>query len=156
MATSAEIILTLAENVASSSVEGLVDKLLNLGMTQVPYKDVGFSSNLPSFDAAYHFLALVDENYNALTEVLAKDGFVLQAGFQISVRRALFFSKVDKVFCQLNAQLENYYDAGLPMNIVGSEIVNYSGQDTAAYSSKTKAAGVEVVTVRVGNRLFWR
>lgn len=155
MITTEEIIKLLVEHVADISSSGLVKKCEDIGMIQVPYQDIGLASNLPTFEKGYHFRFSSDGNNDAIFEILEKDDYVLQAGFQFTTHASLFFSKASKNHRQLKDILESHYGIGQPMHVSGFEIINYSNHSTIAYISKAKVAAIDSITVRVGNRKFW-
>lgn len=155
MITTHEIIALLVSWVADKPAAELVSECRNLGMRQVPYQDVGLASNLPTFEAGYHFRFNPDGKEEALFEILEKDGLVLQAGYQLAIPSALLFSKTKNRHRQLKEVLEAYYGVGYPMHAGGIEIINYGSDTTIAYLSKAKVAGTDAITVRVGNRRFW-
>jgi hypothetical protein len=133
----------------------LVRECADLGMRQVPFQDIGLSSNLPSFEAGHHFRFNPDGIEEALFEILEKNCLVLQAGYQLALPISLFFSKAKKRRSQLKDILETYYGVGLPMDVGGIEIINCGNDTTISYLSRETVAGTDAITVRVGNRRFW-
>lgn len=105
--------------VADTPAADLVKKCKDLGIRQVPYQDVGLASNLPPFEAGYHFRFNLDDKEEVLFEILEKDSLVLQAGYQLALPTSLFFSKAKKRHRQLKETLEAYYGVGQAMNVGG-------------------------------------
>lgn len=155
MITTQEIISLLVGRVDHALAADLLKECVNLGMRQVPYQDVGLSSNLPPFEAGHHFRFNPDGKEDALFEILEKDSLVLQAGYQLNLPSSFFFSKAKKRHSQLKEILETHYGVGLPMNVGGIEIINYGNNTTIAYLSRATVARTDAITVRVGNRRFW-
>lgn len=155
MITTREIIGLLVRRVADTPAANLAKECADLGMRQVPYQDIGLASNLPPFEAGYHFRFNPDSKEEALFEILQKDGLVLQAGYQLALPASLFFSKAKKRHRQLKESLEAHYGPGQPMSVGGIEIINYGNDITIAYISRAKVAATDAITVRVGNRCFW-
>lgn len=155
MITTREIIGLLVGRVADTPAADLAKECTDLGMRQVPYQDVGLASNLPPFEAGYHFRFNPDGKEEAIFEILEKDGFLLQAGYQLALPASLFFSKTKRRHRQLKQSLETHYGFGEPMKVSGIEIINYGNDTTIAYISSAKIAGTDAITVRVGNRRFW-
>lgn len=155
MISTGEIIGLLVARVADILAADLVKECGDLGMRHVPYQDVGPTSNLPPFEAGYHFRFNPDGKEEVLFEILEKDGLVLQAGYQLALPTSLLFSKAKKRHRQLKEILETHYGVGQPMNVGGVEIINYGNATTIAYISKAKVAGTDAITVRIGNRRFW-
>ena len=149
MITSAEVIKLLVTGIADITASELLSECNKIGMRQVPYQDVGLDSNLPPFDAGYHLRFNPDGKEEALFEILQKDGFVLQAGYQ------LVLPKAQNRYQQLKQILESHYGVGYPMDVGEMEIINYGNENTIAYLSHTKIAGNDAITIRVGNRRFW-
>lgn len=147
--TSAEVIKLLVTGIANISASELLSECNKIGMRQVPYQDIGLDSNLPPFDAGYHLRFIPDGKEEALFEILQKDGFVLQASYQLVLQKAQNSCQ------QLKQILESYYGVGYPMNLGEMEIINYGNENTVAYLSHIKIAGNDVITIRVGNRSFW-
>jgi hypothetical protein len=147
--TSAEVIKLLVTGIANIGASELLNECKKIGMRQVPYQDIGLDSNLPHFDTGYHFRFNPDGKEEALFEILQKDGFVLQAGYQLVLPRA------QNRYQQLKQILEFHYGEGHPMSVGEIEIINYRNEETIAYLSHTKIPGNDVITIRVGNRRFW-
>jgi hypothetical protein len=147
--TSAQVIKLLVSGIANISASELLNECRKIGMRQVPYQDIGLNSNLPSFDTGYHLRFNPDGKEEALFEILQKDGFVLQAGYQLVLPRA------QNRYQQLKQILESHYDVSYPMNVGEIEIINYRNETTIAYLSYTRITGNDVITIRVGNRRFW-
>jgi hypothetical protein len=155
MITTQKIISLLVSRIAHTRASDFARECIDLGMRQVPYQDVGLTSNLPPFEAGYHFRFNPDGNEEALFEILEKNGFVLQSGYQIALSASLFFSKGKERYRQIKDILETHYGLGQPMNVGAIEIMNYGNDTTIAYISRAKVAGTDAITVRVGNRRFW-
>jgi hypothetical protein len=155
MITTQEIIGLLVGHVADISASDLVKKCNDLGMQQVPYQDVGLDSNLPPFEAGYHFRFNLDGKEEVLFEILEKESLVLQAGYQLVFPASLFSSKAKKKHRQSEEVLETYYGVGLVMKVGRIKTTNYGNDTTVAYISRAKGAGIDVITLRVGNRRFW-
>jgi hypothetical protein len=155
MITTREIIRLLVERVAHITAADLVKECRGLGMRQVPYQDVGVSSNLPSYEVGYHFRFNPDGKEDALFEILEKDGVVLQVGYQLALPASLFFSKASKSHRQLRKILETHYGVGQRMSVGGIETNNYKNHGTIAYVSRIKVGGTDARTVRIGNKRFW-
>jgi hypothetical protein len=155
MITTQQIINLLADNVSHTLAVDLARKCVDLGMRQVPYQDVDLLSILQPFEAGYHFRFNPDGKEEVLFEILEKDTLVLQAGYQIVLPTSLFFSKGKKRHSQLKDVLAICYGVGLPMKVGGNEIINYGNERTIAYLSRAIVAGIDAITVRVGNRRFW-
>lgn len=150
MITSAEVIKLLVTGIANIPASELLSECNKIGMRQVPYQDVGgIDSILPPFDAGYHLRFNPDGKEEALFEILEKDGFVLQAGYQLGLPKA------QNRYQQLKQIIESHYGGGYPMDVGEIEIINYGNENTVAYLSHTKIAGNDVITIRVGNRRFW-
>ncbi|MCG2660677.1 MAG: hypothetical protein L6437_10585 [Kiritimatiellae bacterium] len=133
----------------------LIQKCLEIGMTAQPYRASPQDSNLPAFDVGHQLRFDTDGSLAAGFDVLEKDGLVLQAGFQIFFHRGLFGSKSKKHYQEIVTHIEQHYGPGVPTEAKGIAILNYGDPQTVCYISKTKALGKDVVTVRVGNRIFW-
>ena len=155
MITAGEIIALLVGRLADIPAADLVKECGDLGMRQVPYQDVVPDSNLPPFEAGYHFRFNPDGKEEALFEILEKEGLVLQAGYQLALPTSLFFSKAKKRHHQLKEILETHYGVGQPMNVGRVEIINYGNDTTIAYISRAKITGTDAITIRIGNRRFW-
>lgn len=155
MITTGEIIGLLVGRVADIPAADLVKECGDLGMQQAPYQDVGLTSNLPPFEAGFHFRFNPDGKEEVLFEILEKDGLVLQAGYQLALPTSLFFSKTKKRHLQLKEILETHYGVGQPMHVGGIDIINYGNDTTIAYISRAQVAGTDAITVRIGNRRFW-
>lgn len=154
MITTTELVDLLANSVADAGAEWLVHECSQLGMQEVPYQPVAPDSNLPSFDEGHH-LRFSAAGGNALFEILERDGAVVQAGFQITFPRSFFFSKAERHHRALKRALETHYGVGEPMDVGTVQIINFANESTVAYISRVSAAGVDAITVRVGNRTFW-
>jgi len=155
MITTEEIIELLVISVADIPAVDLIKKCNDLGMRQIPYQDASIDTNLPSFEAGYHFHFYLDGEEEAIFEILEKEGFVLQAGYQFVLPSSLFFSKAKKKYHHIKECLETHYCVGVPMNLGRIEIINYGNDTTIAYISRVKVARTDVITIRVGNRRFW-
>jgi hypothetical protein len=142
-------------SVADAKAEWLVQECSRLGMQEVPYQPVVADSNLRPFDEGHHLRFSV-AGANALFEILERDGAVVQAGFQITFPRSVFFSKAKRHHLALRKALETHYGIGQPMDVGTAQIVNFANESTVAYISRVSAAGMDAITVRVGNRTFWR
>lgn len=147
--TSTEVIKLLVTEIANITALELLHECKKIGMRQVPYQDIGLDTILPPFDIGYRLRFNPDGKEEALFEILQKDGFVLQAGYQLVLPRAR------NKYQQLNQILESHYGIGNPMNVGEIEITNYGSDNTIAYLSHTKIAEKDVITIRVGNRHFW-
>ncbi|MBS3955235.1 MAG: hypothetical protein KGZ88_19980 [Methylomicrobium sp.] len=147
--TSAEVIKLLVTGVAKIGASELLNECKKIGMRQIPYQDIGIDSNLPSFDTGYHLRFNPDGKEEALFEILQKDDFVLQAGYQLVLSRA------QNRYQQFKQLLESHYRVSYPMNVEEIEIINYGNENTIAYLSHAKIAEKDVITIRVGNRRFW-
>jgi len=80
--TSDEIIKLLVTNVANMKANKFLIECKNKGMRQTPFKNLDLDGNLPPFDIGYHLKFNPDGKEEALFEILQKDGYVLQAGYQ--------------------------------------------------------------------------
>jgi len=149
MITSAEVIKLLVTEIANITASELLHECKERGMRQAPYQDIGLDSNLPSFDTGYHLRFNPDCKEEALFEILQKDSYVLQAGYQ------LVLPKAHNRYQQLKQILEFHYGVGYPINVGEMDILNYGNEKTTAYLSYIKIARNELVTIRVGNRRFW-
>ena len=147
--TSAQVIKLLITEVANTGASELLNECEKIGMRQIRYQNIGLDSNLPPFDTGYHLRFNPDGKEEALFEILQKDGFVLQAGYQLVLQRA------QNRYQQLKQILESHYGVGYPMNVGEIELINYGNEKTIAYLSHTKISGNDVITIRVGNRRFW-
>jgi len=147
--TSAEVIKLLVMEIANITSSELLHECKKIGMRQIPYQAIGIDSNLPSFDTGYHLRFNPDGKEEALFEILQKDGFVLQAGYQLVIPRA------QNKYQQLIQILDSHYGVGYPMDVGEVNIINYGNTKTIAYLSYTNIVGNDVVTIRVGNRRFW-
>lgn len=154
MITAQDIIKLMVGRVASTAAADLVSKCKELGMRQVPYK-TSLDSVLPPFDVGHHFRFNLDGGEEALFEILEKDTLVLQAGCQLFLPASFFSSKSKRTNRQLREIIEAHYGGGQVVNMGVAKGVCYEDSSTVAYISRAKIAGVDVVTVRVGNRRFW-
>jgi hypothetical protein len=82
----------LCESVGLIPARELVKKCRDLGMNELPYKDLGYDSDLPHFDKGYMFNYKSDGNQRVFLEILEKDERILLAGIQITYK-FLFASK---------------------------------------------------------------
>jgi hypothetical protein len=146
--TSAQVIELLVTEIPDIGASDLLEKCKKMGMRQVPYQDFGFDSTLPSIDAGYHLRFNPDGKEEALFEILQKDGFVLQAGFQITLRKA------GDCVRRLAPILAFHYGEGYRTNVGNAELINYGDEKTIAYLSHSKLSGSDVITIRVGNKRF--
>lgn len=153
--TSDEVIKLLVTGIANITASELLSECKKIGMRQVPYQDVGLDSNLPPFDEGYHLRFNPNGKEEALFEILQKDGFVLQAGYQLVLPTSLSFSKASNRYQQLKQILESHYGVGYPMDVGGIESINFGNEKTITYLSKANIAGNVAITIRVGNKYFW-
>lgn len=150
-----EIISLLIESVANLSANDFVEKCRAFGMEEQPYLDLGFDRTLPDFDKGYNFNFNTEDNNKTILEILQKGDHILQAGFQIIYPPSLFFAKIKKHYPKIISFLEAHYGVGFPMKMGNSEILNYGDDKTVCYVSKAKVNNGDVLTLRVGNKLFW-
>lgn len=153
--STSDLIDLLIETVPTVMASELVQKCHNLAMTPQEYQPSPTDGNLPDFDAGRQFRFETDGSWAAGFDVLEKDGKILQAGFQIFFPRTLFKPKAKKNFQAMVEHIEDHYGAGAPLNAGGTTILNYGDPHTVCYISKTRALGKDLITVRVGNRIFW-
>jgi hypothetical protein len=151
-----DLVDLLIETVSTARASILVEKCHELGMTPQKYQPSPAVSNLPDFDVGHQFRFEADSSWAAGFDILEKDGMVLQAGFQIFYPRAFFVSKSKKHYQAMIEQIERHYGPGVPMKVGGIMILNYGDTNTVCYISKAKALGKDLITVRVGNKIFWR
>ena len=52
-------------------------------------------------------------------------------------------------------QIEQHYGAGKPIQALGFILLEYGDSSTVCYISEGKSLGNDLITVRVGNRIFW-
>ncbi len=124
-------------------------------MTPQPYQPSPTDANLPEFDKGYQFRFETEGSTAGGFDVLERKGVILQAGFQVLFRRGFFVSKSKKYYERVVAHLDEHYGPGVPMQTGGVTILNYGDLNTVCYISKAKALGKDLITVRVGNRIFW-
>jgi hypothetical protein len=155
MITTVDIIDLLVKHVADISAADLVKECIDLGMRQIPYIDLGIDNTLPPFEQGYHFRFNPDSNEEVLFEILEKDGFVLQAGYQLVFTELPSSSKIDTRYQQIQQILETHYGVGVPMISPEVTIMNYGNDSTVAYISRSKLFTPESITVRVGSKTFW-
>lgn len=150
-----QLINLLIQAVPKMAASELVQKCHDLGMIPQPYQQSPADSNLPEFDEGHQFRFETHGAAAAGFDILEKEGVILQAGFQIFFRRAFFICKSKKYYNSMVAQLEQHYGSGSLMKTSGVTISNYGDPRTVCYISKAKALGKDLITIRVGNRLFW-
>jgi len=151
-----EIIDMLVDRVPKSRAVDLVKECTRIGMEQVEYQNIGGSDlYLRPFDVGYHFRFDLDDVRENLFEILEKDEFVVQSGYQVVPPMYWFFSKTPQRYSQIKKILASHYDISEPMKMETeagtAEIINYGNDTTIAYISKIN----DVITIRVGNRRFW-
>lgn len=150
-----ELITLLIRSVSTLPASELVRKCHDLGMTPQPYQASAADGSLPDFDAGHQFRFETQDSMAAGFDVLEKEGAILQAGFQVFFPRYLFVSHSGKHFGGMVNWIEQHYGRGQPMQAGGVTMLNYGNTQTVCYISKAKARGKELITVRVGNRVFW-
>lgn len=150
-----DLIDLLIEVVPTVMASEFVQQCHDMGMTPQEYRPSPADSNLPDFDVGHQFRFETDGSWAAGFDVLEKEGRVLQAGFQIFFPRSLFVSKCKKYYQPMVKRIEGHYGPGAPMDAGGVSILNYGDPETVCYISKARALGKDLITVRVGNRIFW-
>ena len=150
-----EMFSLLTDSVPIDSPLDLINKCEEIGMNQISYTNSGFDSTLPEFDKGYNFIYNTNDGVEARLEILEKDSIIMQAGIQIIYPPSFFFSKAKKHINILRRKSDDYYGECLPMEMSGSEILNYGNSSSVCYLSKMKVKGSDVINFRVGNRKFW-
>ena len=151
-----DIVDLLIQATPTESASQLVQHCLQIGMTAQQYRASSLDANLPPFDIGHQLRFHADGCWAAGLDVLEKNGFVLQSGFQMFFYRGLFGSKSRKLHQKIVERIEQHYGPGVPTNSSGIDILNFSNDQSVCYTSTTKSHGNNVITVRVGNRRFWR
>ena len=150
-----ELISVLIQSVPTLPASALVQQCHDWGMTPQPYQPSPADGNLPEFDAGHQFRFESRGSTAAGFDVLEKEGAILQAGFQIFFPRGLFVSKSKMHLDNMVNLIEQHYGSGQPTQASGMTILNYGDSQTVCYISKAKVLGKDLITVRVGNRVFW-
>ena len=153
--STSQLINVLIQSVPAMPASDLVQQCHDWGMTPQPYQPSPADGNLPEFDAGYQFRFESEGSIAAGFDVLEKSGAILQAGFQLFFPRSLLVSKSKRYFDIIVNQIKHHYGSGQPMKVTGVTILNYGDPQTVCYISKAKVQGIDLVTVRVGNRVFW-
>lgn len=151
-----DLIVMLLQTVPKVTARELAKECRDRGMTTRPYVAIPENSRLPPFEVGYHFRFETDNALVGEFEVLEKDEVVLQAGFQMYFRKSLFRSKARNAYPPIVEHLEEHYGAGVPMNVQGTRTLNYGDALTVCYVAWATTPGMDVITVRIGNRAFWQ
>lgn len=152
----AETFNLLIRVVGNKSAEELLETCRQLGMTENKFIKLGNYQALPNFDSGYVFSFNTDNDETAKMEILVVDNRVLQAGIQIIYKQSLFFSNLMKQYKRTVAFMEEYYGAGVPMDVGNNmEIMNFGDIETVSYVSKIKVNGRDSLTLKVGNAKLW-
>ena len=160
--TTRGVIGLLVNQVGVAKAKDFAEQCLQIAMIEShsPERNLAMSmlnSNLPSFEVQYHFIFKLDGECEALFEILGKEGLILQAGSQVVFpTKFLFPSKGKNKYRDAMQVLESHYGTGLPMVQQGVEIMNYGDATTVGYVSLVKMRRAQSLTVRVGNRRFWK
>ncbi|MCG2681028.1 MAG: hypothetical protein L6455_13855 [Kiritimatiellae bacterium] len=160
--TTRGVIGLLVNQVGIAKAKDFAEQCLQIAMVEShsPERNMAIStlnSNLPPFEVQYHFIFKLDGKHEALFEILGKDGFILQAGYQVVFPTMFIFpSKGENKYRDAMQVLENHYGTGLPMAQQDIEIMNYGNATTVSYVSLMKMKRAQSLTVRVGNRHFWK
>ncbi len=145
----------LFESVGLISTKELVNKCIDLGMNEQPYRDLGYDSNLPHFDKGYMFNYKTDDNEIARLEILEKDNKILQAGIQITYKPSLTSKKMKRHHKYLLELSEKQYGSGFLTKVGYADIINFGDNRTVCYLSKMKMRGIKSIAFRIGNKRFW-
>lgn len=151
----ADTFTLLTHSVGNLTINQVLQKCRDIGLDEYPYIDLGMDSSLPEFDNGYLFKYKTDDNIEVLLDILEKEKKILQAGIQIIYPRKLFISKIGKHYKKLTDMAEDYYDTGSPMNLGNIKILNYGNNQTVCYISQSKVNKRNILTLRVGNTVFW-
>ncbi|MFH0979981.1 MAG: hypothetical protein V2A79_00395 [Planctomycetota bacterium] len=152
----------LVNQVSIAKAEDFAEQCLHIGMVEhhSPERDIVlsmFNSNLPPFEVRFHFAFKLDGEDEAVFEILEKEKLILQSGYQaIFSPRFLFSAKGNRRYRDAVQVLEAHYGTGVPMAQPGIEIMNYENAMTVSYASLIKMGKAQSLTVRVGNRSFWK
>jgi len=146
----------LFESVGLIPAKELVKKCRDLGMDELPYRDLGYDSTLPSFGEGYLFNYETDDNETAFIEILKKDNMILQAGVQIIYKPSFTSMKMKKHHKYLLELSEKHYGSGLLTKVGYADVTNFGDYKTVCYLSKMKERGVKSITFRIGDKKFWR
>ena len=156
MLTLEDTFSSLVNTVGSVSSAEFLKTCINLGMREQPYVDVGLDQNLPEYDSGHVFDYETDDNVTAKLEILEKNERIMQAGIQIVYPKSLFFSKMNKHYEKVIGLADTHYGSGVPMSLGEAELMNYGDSRTVCYISKARVNNRDALTLRVGNREFWR
>lgn len=146
----------LFESVGLIPAKELVKKCMDLGMDELPYRDLGHDSTLPSFDEGYMFNYETDDNEIAFLEILEKDNMILQAGIQIIYKPSFTSMKMKKNHKYLLELSEKHYGSGFLTKVGLADVTNFGDYETVCYLSKMKARGVKSIIFRIGDKKYWR
>jgi hypothetical protein len=132
----------------------IAGKFRTMGLTESAIsKDEPYSGNV-SFEKGYRFICSTTSNAPCCIEVLQRDGEVLQAGIQIAHEVALM-EKGNDDFALLKNLCDRHYTDSKVAEVSGTRVINYGNTESVAYLSKMRQNDRNVITFRVGNRLFW-
>ncbi|MBL7961269.1 hypothetical protein JNL27_13640 [bacterium] len=155
MLTYDELIYFIINAVDSMSSIQAIEECNRLGMKKIEFQHLSADSNIPQYDNGYAFTCSTQNNNISQVEILEKEKQILQMGFQIVYKPRLILSRITGDLKRMNAILKNYYGDGVPMAMDNVDILNFGNENTACYISKIKINNYNIITLRVGNRLFW-
>jgi hypothetical protein len=150
-----EVIDILIDHVPSSRASELVQICHDSQMTPKIYRPSPHDANLPEFDTGYQFLFASDGCRLANLDILQTDERILQAGIQLFIPRRLFLSRSTKYRHTIVKHLDKHYGLGAPLQAGQVDLMNYGDSSSVCYISKTVAQNEDIITVRVGNRMYW-
>jgi hypothetical protein len=149
-----QILQMLFDAVPKKSAEELCAICRNLGMTDQAFDVDDIYVGTQPYDAGHHFSFHINPDTEAKFEILAIRGQTFQAGLQVLVPTSLTRSESKQLQQEIEGILDKKYGPGIPIKNESISMTNYQGNDTAAYVSNIWYGGVEMLTVRVGNRKF--
>jgi hypothetical protein len=127
-------------------------------------RDSGRAPGFPQYDTSYYFqFGLDSPSRPAILEVLATQGKILQAGFEVPYRArklrdfiAMILERPEALYRRLDADLTRMVGQGVQSSPDGMNMKEFAGQHCVAYSLLFSVGANTFVHCRVGNRQFWR
>lgn len=150
-----DTISLLVHNTPNKEAKELAEYCRQIGMEEQEFLDLNILDTLPSFDGGYVFTYETDDKLVARLEIIEKNKIVLQVGIQIVYPLTFFFSKMKNHLKLIASELEEIYGPAMPMKVKNIKILNYGNIESVSYISTTKMNGHDVLTIRVGNRIFF-
>jgi hypothetical protein len=149
-----QILEMLFNSVPKESAEDLCTICRNLGMTNQTFDVDDIDVGHQPYDVGYHFSFHIDRDTEAKFEILAVLGQIYQAGLQVFLPSPSTRSVSTRLQQEVESILVNTYGPGNPIKNESISMITYRGDDTAAYAANIWYGGLEMLTVKIGNRRF--